>query len=1012
MYYRFFLLLITGVFVSTLLSVDAQRSAEYHSLHNDLQKGIELFDQNRFSAAQYHFEQALEKYDSRFATLKAEASYYQALCAVRLFHQNADYLINKFIEEHPWSPRLNSVNLEMARHKFQNEDYAKAVEWFLNVDVYKIDPDEAAEKYFKTGFAYFKMDSFAKARVEFYQIIDEDTKYTDPALYYYSHTAYRQKNFETALNGFNRLKNSRNFGPIVPYYIIQVLYEQEKYQQIIDYAPVLMDEVTDSRKAEFARITGEAFYHEGKYDSASLFLSVFQDKADTITKDDYYRLGYVRYRLNEYDSAAFYFEKLSNDTSLQSQNALYHLGDCYLQMEEKEKAQLAFYAASSQDADTLIQRDALFNYAMLTYELSSSPFHDEVEAFTEYINRYPNSGKSDVAFKYLMLSYMSTNNYKGALSSIDRIKEKSEEIKKAYQRVAFYRAQELFTNLQFKEAIELYDKSLTYQEYDPDIAGKAHYWRAEAYYRLKEFDKAADDYNLFLKTHGALHLPNYFEAHYGLGYALFKQQDYQKAVDWFRKYIDFKKGEETDKRADACNRAADCYFVTGGYRQAVNYYEKAAEMNRIDVDYALFQKGFALGLLGKHQEKVAVLKQLLEESEQSTYKDDAMFQLGRAFVELNRYDSAEYYYQVIVQKHDKVSYISKALVNLGLIYYSQDNNDQALAVYERVVEEYEGTEDAKNALLGIKNIYMDQNDIDAYFAYVEALDGKVKVTRTQKDSLLYSSAEDVYMKGDCENALDKFERYIKQYPDGGFLINTYYYMADCYAKMNEYEKALEAYQFVTSKPHNIFTEEALLGEARMLYKEKNYKEAVDIYKRVEQEAEVKSNIQEARIRKMRAWHELNEYDSTIKAANMVLEQPKIDEEIRREAWYVKAKAYLMKEEKASALDYFEKINDDVRSEQGAEAMYWTIKINDEQGNKSEAKKMVYEFVDKNTPQRYWLGKAFILLADIFDEEGQDFQAIKTLKSLIDNYDNENDGIIEEARKKHDMLVDKENQIDE
>ena len=41
-----------------------------------------------------------------------------------------------------------------------------------------------------------------KARNAFNQIKDTDTKYTAPALYYYSHIQYTQGNYETALEGF------------------------------------------------------------------------------------------------------------------------------------------------------------------------------------------------------------------------------------------------------------------------------------------------------------------------------------------------------------------------------------------------------------------------------------------------------------------------------------------------------------------------------------------------------------------------------------------------------------------------------------------------------------------------------------------------------------------------------------------------------------------------------------------------------------------------------------------
>ena len=63
-----------------------------------------------------------------------------------------------------------------------------------------------------------------KALLLFSEIKDIDTDYTPPAIYYFSHIAYEDKKYETALEGFMRLKTDETFGPVVPFYIAQILY--------------------------------------------------------------------------------------------------------------------------------------------------------------------------------------------------------------------------------------------------------------------------------------------------------------------------------------------------------------------------------------------------------------------------------------------------------------------------------------------------------------------------------------------------------------------------------------------------------------------------------------------------------------------------------------------------------------------------------------------------------------------------------------------------------------------
>lgn len=88
-----------------------------------------------------------------------------------------------------------------------------------------------------------------------------------------------------------------------------------------------------------------------------------------------------------------------------------------------------------------------------------------------------------------------------------------------------------------------------------------------------------------------------------MGYSYFKLKDYPNAIQWFRKYIGFTKNEKSKTVADAYNRIGDSYFITRTYWVAIEFYDKAIEVGLLDKDYALFQRGFALGLVIRPEKK-------------------------------------------------------------------------------------------------------------------------------------------------------------------------------------------------------------------------------------------------------------------------------------------------------------------------------------------------------------------------------------------------------------------------
>ena len=111
---------------------------------------------------------------------------------------------------------------------------------------------------------------------------------------------------------------------------------------------------------------------------------------------------------------------------------------------------------------------------------------------------------------------------------------------------------------------------------------------------------------------------------------------------------------------------ADCYFMKTNYTEAIEYYDRCIASGKADVDYAMFQKGFTLGLLDRTLEKVEVLSQLINEQAQSNFVDDALFEIARSYVVLGRQEEAQAYYERVVSEHPNSSYTNKALNQLGL----------------------------------------------------------------------------------------------------------------------------------------------------------------------------------------------------------------------------------------------------------------------------------------------------------------------------------------------------------
>jgi tetratricopeptide (TPR) repeat protein len=959
----------------------------------------------KYSTAQKFFLSAFEQYKDQNTILSSRSQYYIAYCAVRLFNDDAEYYTLKFIGENPDDPLVNEAYFNLAGYFYARKKWNKSLEYYERTDIEKLTRDQWSELYFKQGYAYFSLKEFGKARVAFYHIIDLDTKYTSPALYYYSHIHYDEENYQTALKGFLRLMKDKTFGPVVPYYIVQIYYKQGRYQEITEFAPGIIDNVTEKRLPEVTRILAAAYAHLGKYPESLPYYTIYLDSASTVTKEDKYEAGYAFYKAEQYGEAITILGEISSTNSELGQNAAYYLADCFLKTGDKPNARLAFQSAAAMNFDPAIEQDALFNYAMISYELGSDPFNEAIRAFQEFIDKYPESKRIDEAYRFLIQAYMNARNYGLAMASLERANLMSDELKAAYQKIAFYRGVELFNNLDYPASIILFDKSLTQGDYDKLLKARALFWKAEALYRTEKYPQAVQNYKLFKNVPAAYTLEEYDLIDYNLGYAYFHQEDFGSAIEFFRTFVSAASEKHAREKGDALNRIGDGYYAKKDYYAAADFYTRSIDYNQTDVEYAMLQLGICQGLINKDIQKIKTLQDLAEKYPRSIYADDALHEMAQSYIKLQNTERAIEKLKLITTDYATSVFAPAAYVQTGLLYYNVNNNELALKYYQEAVRLFPGTQEAQDALVGMKNIYVDQNQVDEYFRYVNSLGESAPViSASEQDSLSYISAEKIYMAGNCENAAESFEKYISSFPEGAYLLKANFYKGDCYYQKKEFDKALLSFNYILGEPLNMFTEQALLGAARIEMRNKDYDKARQHYLNLIQNFSNPSNAKEARIAIMRADFGQKNYPEALKSAREVSALTKLSPEVEREAIFIIAKSLQETGRDVLAIEEYKKISDEVMSAEGAEAKYQLAKLYYDRKEYAAAEKVILDFSEKTTPHEYWIARSFILWADIFAVKKEYFQAIQTLQSIIDYYEVPDDGILELAKTKKTEII--------
>ncbi len=972
---------------------------------SEYNRAMELYDKEKYPSAIALFDSFIRKEGNSNSIEVSEASYFSAVAATKLFNQDAEYRMVQYISTHPESPRLNEARLILADYFYQIKNYKRACNYYDQVNRQHITGAKLSEYFFRYGYSLYIKGDQDRALLMFSEIKDIDTDYTAPAVYYYSQIAYEQKKYQTALEGFRRLKDDETFGNIVPFYIVQILYIQKDYDGILAMAPDLLKSAGKDRSVELYRFIGDAWYNKQNYQEALPFLEKYAAGAKASGREDKYQLGFCYYKTGNTEKAIKIFLTISSQNDELSQNVWNMLGECYIVNGDKKRALFAFGEASKLNFDKTIREEALFNFAKLTYETGNSPFGEAIAAFENYIESYPGSKRVQEVYDYLVATYMQLKNYKAALASLDKIQNKDPRLQEAYQRVAFYRGLELVKNMELDESLDMFDKSLKYQSYSMPVRARTLYWRGEAYYRLGQYDKAREDYETFSSLPGYRSLQEAKLIEYNLGSVCYNRKDYQAALAHFRNFESDAKGVKPELLSDARNRIADCYYITTDYQNAIAYYDKVIDQSLLDADYAMYQKGFSLGLINNNRSKVDALTTLIRKYPSSTYVPSAIFERGRAYVVLEDHRNGEADFNSVISNYPSSPFVPRAYVQLGLLYYNLGQNDKAIAQYKKVIEKYKSTPEARYAMTGLKNAYVDNNDVQAYFAYLKTVDGSENVDMSQKDSLMYTSGENLYMTAQYDKAKSAFQDYLSEFPDGSFRQNAQYYLAEILRTSGSKDEALKLYTDVASAPNSQFLEQSLGQAAALMYEKEDYESSLSYYERLEQAANDPATKLVAFRGELRSSYQAGDARKTISASSKIISAGNVPEELTREATFMNAKANYSLNNFDDALGDFRKVAKEVTSAEGAESKYRVAEILYKKDQVGDAEKIVNEFINQNTPHQFWMARMFLLLADISIKKGDTLQARATLQGLKDNYSVDNDGIIDEVKAKLATLGD-------
>ncbi len=972
--------LFVVLFFASLYVVKAQNTLYFTENESLYRRALQLMDQSNYTASRQMFERYLSSQGDKVNQLDAE--YYRAFCALSLYHEDGEKLIEQFITENETHPRAVLAYFELGDYYFRQKNYTKAVRYFSKVNLSLITEEERQETRYKLGYSYFSQRKFDNALESFNVLKRQSGPWSSAASYYAGYIEYEKGEYDKAIADLERARKNEAYAAVVPGLLANLYYRQKRYDDLIAYSEQILSGSQRVNTADFYLLTADAWMGKGDYSKASQYYDLYREKVKKTSPGIHYRIGYLNYRLGNFDQAIDDLKKAASDKDSVGVYASYYLGILYLKKNNQLYALTAFDHARRSDIDERLKEESHYQYAKVSYDLGRS--EQAIEAFRSFAQNYPESDHADEVNDLLSKAYLNANNYNLAIEHIESLSTVNNSMQKVYQKATYLKGAELFNKGEYPRAIEMFRKALKYPV-DYQYKAMTNFWAGEAYSVGKRYEQAIANYQAVLGNMLASGTPQYIKARYGIGYAYYNTKQYDKSLVHFKEYVnDPGTAENKQYYDDALLRLADCYYVTKSYDNALTYYNRAIRFNKIDNDYAHLQAGTVMGIQGNTSGAVSEYNHLIKNYPRSRYLDDALFQKAQLLLEQGEYQQAANGFTQLIVKKPNSRFVPYGYMRRASSYYNLQEYDKAIEDYETVLSKYITHSAAGEAILPLQEVLNVQNrsaEFDQYLArYRQANPDKKGL-----ESVEFETAKNQYFNLNYEKAIAGFDRYIKEYPDNAKVLEAKYYIAEGYYRLREFDKALDYYNELmaegTFKQLNRVV--ARIGEIE--FRSGRYENALYFYYQLADVASTKKEQYNAWAGLMQSYYLMSEFDSVNRYANIILERGNVNISSQNKASLYLGKSAFGKGDYNTARDEFLNTLNTARDEHGAEAQYLLGYIFFQEKDYQQSIESLIELNNNFNVYEDWVGKSYLLLADNYVALEDLFQARGTLRSVIENF---------------------------
>jgi len=433
----------------------------------------------------------------------------------------------------------------------------------------------------------------------------------------------------------------------------------------------------------------------------------------------------------------------------------------------------------------------------------------------------------------------------------------------------------------------------------------------------------------------------------------------------------------SSQRVRTAFEEAEQYLAGQRYQEAIEQYEVALEESVkpfvkteiIDPDFptlAHYKIAFAnaqiadqTGDITKYDVSVALIEDIYRTAHVPKHRELITFLWGYVLFKQDKYEEADPKFQELIDNFPNSLYLENAWYSIGQLNFKTLEYDRARVAYKAIVDNFPNSEfrDDSQHLIA-QTFLLEQNYEQAFREFdnltPEAFAGSVLIPEAD-----YKAAYCLLQLSRLEEAIDRYNRFVADHPNSGFVTAAYFDLGTIYTRQKDYDNAIQNYQLAIENTDDMALRAEIQYEIGDNYVESEdyvtgaeaYRTVVELYPESTYVAAARYGIGEAYFKNANANStadslDTESYDTAIAAYMDVLNEDP-DSEYVAHATFQIAEAYYQMKSFEPALEWYRNVmerhpDDDVLAPYALYGELWSLS---ELGRYDEVLERGRSFVD-------------------------------------------------------------------